>query len=56
MSLARRVYERAHLTGEFRLRSGETSTEYFDKYLFEADPPLLREIAEGMAALVPAGS
>ena len=56
MSLARRVYERAHLTGEFRLRSGETSTEYFDKYLFEADPPLLREIAEGMAALVPAGA
>jgi orotate phosphoribosyltransferase len=52
--LARRVYERAHLTGEFRLRSGATSAEYFDKYLFESDPRLLREIAEAMAELVPA--
>ncbi|HEX2064292.1 MAG TPA: orotate phosphoribosyltransferase [Acidimicrobiales bacterium] len=52
--LARRVYERAHLTGEFRLRSGATSTEYFDKYLFEADPVLLRQVGEAMAALVPA--
>ena len=51
--LARRVYERAHLTGEFTLRSGQTSKEYFDKYLFEADPPLLRDIAEAMAPLVP---
>src|SRR5262245_24550259 len=52
--LARRVYQRAHLTGEFRLRSGATSTEYFDKYLFESDPQLLREIAEAMAVSVPA--
>ena len=48
--LARRVYERAHLTGEFTLRSGQTSKEYFDKYLFEADPALLRDIAKAMAA------
>lgn len=32
------IYERARLTGEFRLRSGATSNEYFDKYLFESDP------------------
>ena len=51
--LARRVYESAHLTGTFTLRSGQVSNEYFDKYRFEADPPLLREIAEAMAALVP---
>jgi orotate phosphoribosyltransferase len=51
--LARRIHERAHLTGEFRLRSGATSTEYFDKYRFEADPALLREVAEGLAGLVP---
>jgi orotate phosphoribosyltransferase len=52
-SLASRVYRRAHLTGEFRLRSGAVSSEYFDKYLFESDPPLLREIAQGLAELLP---
>jgi orotate phosphoribosyltransferase len=51
--LARRVYESAHLTGTFTLRSGQVSTEYFDKYRFEADPTLLRAIAEAMAPLVP---
>ncbi|MDQ3349380.1 MAG: orotate phosphoribosyltransferase [Acidobacteriota bacterium] len=51
--LARRIYERSHLTGEFRLRSGATSSEYFDKYLFESDPELLREIAHVLAGLLP---
>ncbi len=51
--LARRVHQRAHLTGTFRLRSGATSDEYFDKYLFEADPALLREVAEALASLLP---
>ena len=49
------MYERAHLTGEFRLRSGRVSGEYFDKYLFESDPELLREVAEALAALIPDG-
>lgn len=53
--LADRIYERARLTGEFRLRSGATSSEYFDKYLFESDPRLLREIAEELVGLLPAG-
>ena len=53
-ALARRIYDIAHLTGQFRLRSGATSDEYFDKYLFESDPVLLRAIAEAMAPLVPA--
>jgi orotate phosphoribosyltransferase len=53
-ALARRIYEVAHLTGHFRLRSGATSDQYFDKYLFESDPVLLRAIAEAMAPLVPA--
>jgi orotate phosphoribosyltransferase len=52
--LAARIYECARLTGEFRLRSGATSKEYFDKYLFESDPHLLREIAEGLVGLLPA--
>lgn len=51
--LARRIRSRSRLTGHFVLRSGATSTEYFDKYLFEADPPLLWDIAEAMAPLVP---
>jgi orotate phosphoribosyltransferase len=51
--LARRVHETAHLTGTFTLRSGQVSHEYFDKYQFEADPILLRDIAEAMAPLVP---
>lgn len=55
VELARHVFELAHLTGSFTLRSGTTSTEYFDKYRFESDPELLRAIAEAMAPLVPAG-
>lgn len=54
-ALARRIYETAHITGEFTLRSGAKSNEYFDKYLFEANPKLLKDIAEGLAPLVPAG-
>jgi len=51
--LARRIYDRSHLTGSFRLRSGTTSDEYFDKYLFESDPRLLREIAQALVRLLP---
>jgi orotate phosphoribosyltransferase len=32
------------------------STEYFDKYLFESDPVLLRAVAEALVPLVPAGT
>ncbi len=54
--LARRIYDTAHLTGSFTLRSGATSSEYFDKYRFESDPALLRAIAEALAPLVPDGT
>ena len=54
--LARRVYAASHLTGTFVLRSGATSSEYFDKYRFESDPRLLRELAEAMAGLLPEGA
>ncbi len=37
------------------MRSGVASGEYFDKYLFEADPALLREVAEALVALLPQG-
>ena len=54
--LARTIYDRTHLTGEFTLRSGVVSNEYFDKYLFESDPELLRAIAEALVPLVPDGT
>ena len=52
-SLAKRIYDTAHITGEFTLRSGAKSNEYFDKYLFEANPPLLHDIAAAMVKLLP---
>ena len=54
-SLARRIYDTSHLSGEFTLRSGAVSNEYFDKYRFESDPVLLREIAAGMVDMLPEG-
>lgn len=52
--IACRIFEKAHLTGEFKLRSGLVSNEYFDKYLFESDPKLLVDIAKCMQELIPA--
>ncbi len=51
--LARDVDARCRLTGEFTLRSGQVSHEYFDKYLFETDPVLLARMAAQMEALLP---
>lgn len=50
--LGKKIYEVSHLTGEFQLRSGKTSTEYFDKYLFESNPGLLYVITEHMRDLL----
>lgn len=54
--LAKAIYEISHLTGKFLLRSGQTSHEYFDKYRFESQPNLLREIAKQMAPMIPPGT
>ena len=54
-ALATAIDERARLRGSFKLRSGGTSTEYFDKYRFESDPVLLSAVAEHMAQMVPPG-
>ena len=51
--LCREIFRVAHLTGEFKLRSGKISNEYFDKYQFESSPILLAEIAEQMQHLIP---
>lgn len=55
-SLQTQIRQCARLTGSFTLRSGKVSDTYFDKYQFEADPSLLRSIAEAMAGLVPQGT
>ena len=52
-SLAADVRAIASLKGEFRLRSGQISTTYFDKYRFESDPALLKRIAASMIPLLP---
>ena len=46
-SLAADIDATCRLTGEFTLRSGQVSTEYFDKYLFEADPAAARARGPG---------
>lgn len=55
-SLGSRLYAVAHREGSFVLRSGAPATEYFDKFRFTGDPALLREVVNGLAALVPANA
>lgn len=54
--LAKRIYDASHLTGRFLLRSGQVSNEYFDKYLYEADPALLSDLASHLETLIPVGT
>lgn len=53
--LAKKVYQKCYLTGEFLLRSGQTSNEYFDKYRFEADPEVLKAVAQALVPMLPTG-
>lgn len=41
------------LSGQFQLRSGQLSNEYFDKYQFEANPGLLKRVSQAMVPLIP---
>lgn len=54
-SLAEQIRERSLIRGSFRLRSGQISGEYFDKYQFESDPALLRMICAALRSLLPQG-
>jgi orotate phosphoribosyltransferase len=56
VTLADRVFAASHLTGAFVLRSGRTADHYFDKYRFESDPVLLREIVEALVPHIPPGT
>ena len=51
-ALGQRLLDVALLEGEFTLRSGKRSRWYLDKYRFETDPALLRELGERLAAAV----
>lgn len=44
--LAKEIFRVSYLRGEFLLRSGKISNEYFDKYKFESNPTLLYNIAK----------
>ncbi|NRA87626.1 MAG: orotate phosphoribosyltransferase [Rhizobiales bacterium] len=52
--LAKEIGETCWITGEFKLRSGQISSDYFDKYRFEALPHLLVPIATLMAEKIAA--
>ena len=52
-TLAADIDAHCRLTGEFTLRSGQVASEYFDKYLFETDPELLKRVATQMVGLLP---
>ena len=53
--LAKRIADVALLRGEFTLRSGRKSNYYLDKYLFETQPDILRELGKLFAERIPAG-
>jgi orotate phosphoribosyltransferase len=52
--LGRELVAASYLKGDFVLRSGKRSNRYFDKFLFETDPALLRRLGHHLAQLVPA--
>src|SRR5579862_8835112 len=54
--LARDLVAASWLEGDFVLRSGRRSKYYFDKYLFETQPRILRRVATLLGELVPAGT
>ncbi len=52
-ALARDLVSASYLKGDFVLRSGRRSNRYFDKFLFETDPELLKRLGTHLAELVP---
>jgi len=50
--LAKEIFRASHITGDFLLRSGQRSNEYFDKYRFEAQPQILKKIAKESTSFI----
>jgi orotate phosphoribosyltransferase len=53
--LGRDLVNSAYLRGEFVLSSGVQSRYYFDKYLFETKPGILRRLASFLSEMIPPG-
>jgi orotate phosphoribosyltransferase len=53
IDLARAIRDAALLRGEFILRSGATSSLYWDKYRFESNPSLLAAVTAELQHLLP---
>jgi orotate phosphoribosyltransferase len=51
--LAADLVHAAYLRGDFLLSAGQRSNYYFDKYLFETRPAILRRLGRFLAELVP---
>ena len=51
--MGRDIVAASYLKGDFVLRSGIHSNRYFDKFLFETDPTLLRRIGQALDGLLP---
>jgi orotate phosphoribosyltransferase len=51
--LAAAIRKAAYLEGDFVLSSGKRSKYYLDKWRFETNPGLLREIAKALSDLLP---
>jgi len=51
--LAQAIKSACYLEGDFVLSSGKRSRYYLDKWRFETDPSLLREIARALGGLLP---
>lgn len=51
--LAKRIKDLSYLTGQFILRSGKTSSFYWDKYRFEGEPQVLNAVVNEMKKLLP---
>jgi len=51
--LKRKIVDVSQLRGTFQLRSGKTSNIYFDKYKFESDPVILKEICNKLKNIIP---
>ena len=54
--LGRELVKASYLKGDFVLRSGKRSNRYFDKFLFETEPDLLKRLGAQLAQLVPSGT
>ena len=53
LELAKTIRSVSYLTGEFILRSGKTSSFYWDKYRFESEPNILCAVVDELEALLP---